>query len=263
MIGDTLSRLLEYCGASVTRVSHVGDLGLPVALVMAAMEHADTVSSAASQQPPFLTSPYSPETLPSPAQLSELYVFAKRTVDAKGAAADDTAVAQAPCPHAPQACDFSARFRQRVSQLLIDVQLGEAASSSTRKLWTRLVTASQAGYNALFRRLDVSVQERGESTYVAALASIVTELIAKGVAVSSNGAIVVPLAPTSADTVKVPPMVVRKSDGGYLYATIDIAALNQRVAAGYNQIVYVTDSSQSLHFQSLFRVSDGPACCVL
>jgi arginyl-tRNA synthetase len=251
LAGDTLSRLLEYCGADVERVSHVGDLGLPVALVMAAMEAVDTSPQLASQ---VLSTPYRTGDSPSPSQLSELYVFAKATVGDGVASRQSLADnADALAAHATQeeSQTLSSRFRARLSALLLDIQKGSHAQCATRVLWTRLVSASQRGYNALFHRLDVKVVERGESTYVDDLPSVVAALKANGSAVFSDGAWVVPLGGAP----KVPPVVIQKRDGGFLYATIDVAAIKCRLDAGFSHLIYVTDSSQSLHFTSLFRVS--------
>jgi arginyl-tRNA synthetase len=243
--------LLEYSGADVDRVSHVGDLGLPVALVMAAIEAIENSPQLASQ---VLSTPYNKGDLLSPAQLSELYVFAKGTVaegvDSRKSIANDVD-ALLEHPSDDTSLSFSSRFRARVTSLLLDVQRGPEAGSDTRDLWTRLVRASQQGYNSLFERLGVTVYERGESTYVSDLASTVAELIANGAAVKSDGAWVVPIDGTPI----VPPMVLQKRDGGFLYATIDVAAIKRRIAAGFSQVIYVTDSSQSLHFNTLFRVN--------
>ena len=196
--GDTMSRLLEYCGASVTRVSHVGDLGLPVALVMAAMEHTDTLAAAGAPTHHVLSGEYDVDTLPSADQLSQLYLFSKRLTEGNPPADVDGA--------------FVTAFRARVADLLLDIQKGVDARPATRRLWTRLVTASQCGYNTLFRRLNVTVEERGESTYVQDLPGTVKSLIDKGVAVQSDGAWVVPIAPTGAHAL--PPIVIQKTDGG-------------------------------------------------
>ena len=104
-------------------------------------------------------------------------------------------------------------FYLRVEMLLQEVQRGPlTANEPTRTLWTRLCDASRVGYNALFARLGVTVQERGESTYVTALPGVVQRLIDSGVAVKSEGAWVVPM--ESVNGAPAPPMIVQKSDGG-------------------------------------------------
>ena len=194
--GDTLSRLFEYSGAIVDRVSHVGDLGLPVALVMAAMEHADTLRSTNESEllNAVVTGAYEAGCLPSPTQLSELYLFAKRTE------------AQQASENASQ---FVLAFSVRVRDLLRDIQLGELAQASTRALWDRLLASSRRGYDELYTRLRVEVQERGESTYVNELAPTVTQLLEHGTAHHSEGAVVVPIPLAGA-----PPIIIQKSDGG-------------------------------------------------
>lgn len=245
----------------------MGDLGLPVALVMAAMECADELVQSSS---PLLTSivkgAYTGGTLPSPDQLSQLYVFAKHmTSKAPSASLSPELLTAIP----PQP------FNDRVKALLLDIQSGDGAMPTTRQLWQRLVSASQLGYNSLYQRLDVTVTEQGESTYVADLPGVVAALKASGSAVQSDGAWVVPVGSDPTTNQPLPPMLIEKSNGGsvcelcavwefvsslaalcrYLYATIDVAAIRRRINAGFNHIVYVTDSSQCLHFTSLFQVN--------
>jgi arginyl-tRNA synthetase len=238
VIGDTLARTLEAQGCVVDRVSHVGDCGVPVALVLTALQDDDAAGAAAAAVGGTPTSP----PLPSPAELSRLYERAK-----KASGAD------------PQ---YAARVQTtlRLLQSALAVRGGPVSSSSSPPptlddkgarllaLWDRVCAASRAGYLPLLSRLGVTVPERGESAYAPLLAPLVDDLLARGVAVlGEDGAVVI-----FVDGPDKPPMIIRKRDGGFLYATIDLAALRARLSAGYDRVVYVTDAAQGPHFRQVF-----------
>jgi arginyl-tRNA synthetase len=98
--------------------------------------------------------------------------------------------------------------------------------------------------------------ERGESAYRSDLKSVVDDLLEAGLASESDGAIC--MFPEGFKTKDDTPMpfIVQKSDGAFLYATTDLAAMRYRVnELNADKIVYVTDARQMLHFQMLFAVS--------
>jgi len=97
--------------------------------------------------------------------------------------------------------------------------------------------------------MDIKLEERGESFYNPFLAPLVKELQDKGIAVEDQGAMCVFVGKK-----KAPPLMVQKSDGGFGYATTDLAALKHRVQeVKADRIVYVTDVSQELHFKQVFE----------
>ena len=110
-----------------------------------------------------------------------------------------------------------------------------------------LCELSRNEFKKIYDRLDIRVDEIGESFYNPMLAPIVEELKASGVAVESDGAtcIFVPKQKV--------PLMIQKSDGGFGYGTTDIAALRYRVSEQKaERIVYVTDKGQEFHFKLLF-----------
>ena len=130
-----------------------------------------------------------------------------------------------------------------------------AATTSTTaspllRTWQAVCAASRAGYVPLFDRLRVRVEERGESTYLPSVPSVLAGLVEAGHAVEDDGALVVRLGAS------LPPMLLRKSNGAWLYATTDVAALHTRLREGLQRIVYVTDASQALHFRQLFALAE-------
>ena len=151
-----------------------------------------------------------------------------------------------------ESSDADAPFRRRVDELLGSLQT-EAPPPDVLAAWTAVCTVSRDAYRAQQQTLGVDVHDVGESTYVVDLPGAVQRLLDQGVAVrQADGAVVVP----AADGTDHPPMVVQKSNGGYLYSTVDVAALRRRVAAGHTHLLYVVDVAQSQHFRSLFSIGE-------
>lgn len=136
--------------------------------------------------------------------------------------------------------DFKTRAREAVTRL-------QGGDPQYVAAWQRICAASRAEFDQIYARLGVSLVERGESYYNPALPDTVADLQAAGVAVDSDGAVAVFCEGHAA------PLIVRKSDGGYGYATTDLAALRQRVTDEQaDWIVYVTDAGQQEHFVKVF-----------
>lgn len=137
---------------------------------------------------------------------------------------------------------------ERARAETVRLQSGEPENSA---LWRRLVEASLCEYNAIYERLGVRFDVTlGESHYRDALAPLVEELLANGIAKHSQGAVVVPV---EGEPV---PLLVRKSDGGFLYGTTDLATLKFRTATWHpDRVIYVTDERQSQHFRQVFATA--------
>ena len=106
--------------------------------------------------------------------------------------------------------------------------------------------------------LYTHVQERGESFYNPMLEGLVQELEAKGAAVPSEGASCVFVPGYTNQDGTPQPLIVRKSDGGFLYATTDLAAIRQRTRdERADRVLYVTDVGQAQHFEMVFKVPPG------
>jgi arginyl-tRNA synthetase len=118
-------------------------------------------------------------------------------------------------------------------------------------LWQQFVDASKVEYNAVYRRLSIEFDmTRGESTYENDLDPLVERLLINGIAIVSDGAVVVPVGD------EIPPLLIRKSDGASLYGTTDLATVDFRVKAlNPDTIIYVTDMRQALHFRQVFRAA--------
>ena len=106
----------------------------------------------------------------------------------------------------------------------------------------------------MYDRMDIKLDEVGESFYNPMLQPLVAELVEKKYAEVSDGATVVKVGKKGT-----PPVMLQKSDGGFGYDSTDMAAVRYRAnEVGADRIVYVTDVSQELHFKSIFEA--GAKC---
>jgi arginyl-tRNA synthetase len=245
-VGDSLARVLTARGYAVTAVSHVGDSGMPVALVLWALGKGGRGAAEVAAL--------------HPAALSAIYRAAKEDVAREEGAGGEVA-ALAYRLHAvlarAAAAAAGAEGVPATGAGVLESPLAAAAAASggpddalLHARWVALCAASRAGYVPLFEALNVRPEEQGEACYAHLLPDLVTGLLEAGTAVVDDGAVAVFLADPST-----PPLLARKRDGGYLYATTDLAALRARLQAGYRRIVYVTDAGQSGHFSALFEAA--------
>ncbi|APS00860.1 arginine--tRNA ligase [Pajaroellobacter abortibovis] len=137
---------------------------------------------------------------------------------------------------------------------LVKLQRGD---EQNRALWSLFLEASRRELDKMYQRLGVQFDiTLGESFYRDQLASTVEALVQKGLAVEDQGAIIVPLERESTVGEKLPPLLIRKADGGFLYSTTDIATLLYRMEQwNPTWILYVTDERQQLHFKQLFATA--------
>ena len=147
--------------------------------------------------------------------------------------------------------DFAQRARSEVIKL-------QQQDPDTLKTWEHIVQASLEDVQRIYSDLDISLQltdVRGESWYNSGLPSVVNDLKHAGLIVESEGAKCVFVKGFQRKDGSPLPMIVQKSDGGYLYHTTDLAALKHRTQElCADRIIYLTDSRQIHHFQILFAV---------
>jgi arginyl-tRNA synthetase len=131
---------------------------------------------------------------------------------------------------------------------LVKLQAGDPENTA---LWKRFVALSIAELERVYARLGIRFDlVRGESYYRDQLPCVVERLVQEGLAEVSDGALVVRL-----EEEGLPPCLVRKSDGGFNYATTDIATVLDRVRElAPERILYVTDERQQLHFRQVFAI---------
>ena len=220
IIGDSLARVLEFRGHRVLRLNHVGDWGTQFGMLITHLKQV------------------APETLNTAdaVDLGDLVAFYR---EAKKRFDEDEA--------------FQTTSREEVVKL----QGGDPVSL---KAWGLLCDQSRREFQKIYDRLDIRLSERGESFYNPYLASVLSGLKEAGLLVTDDGAECVFLEGVSGKDGKPLPVIVRKSDGGFNYATTDLAAIRYRFALasdgdGARRVIYVTDAGQANHFAGVFQVA--------
>ena len=163
--------------------------------------------------------------------------------------------------------DGNPAFADRARRRVVLLQSGDV---ETLALWRRLVDISVAHFSLLYQQLGVSLTAAdvvGESAYNGLLPDVVEELTRKGLARESEGAMCVfPPGFTGREGDPVP-LIIRKQEGGYGYATTDLAALRQRLGElGATRVIYCVGTPQTQHLAMVFAtarlagwVKDDPA----
>ncbi len=157
---------------------------------------------------------------------------------------------------AKQRFDTDPAFAGRARARVVALQSGEP---QTNALWQRFIDISLSHCEAVYSRLGVSLTRAdvcAESAYNDQLAEIVEALDTAGLLTLSDGAQCVFLDEFKAKDGSPLPVIVQKSDGGYLYATTDLAAARYRSnVLGADRVLYFVDARQSLHFRQIFAVA--------
>lgn len=217
VVGDALARTLERLGHRVVRQNHIGDWGTPFGMLI---EHLLDVGEDSEDARLLLERP------------NDFYQAARTKFDASE--------------------EFAERARRRV----VELQSGEPR---TMRLWRELIDLSTQYFSSVYRRLDVGLTDAdlaGESTYDDDLEAVCDELEAKGLATVSEGALCVFLEEFTGREGRPVPLIVRKTDGGYGYATTDLATIRYRVRTlGADRILYVVGAPQHLHLQMVFATA--------
>jgi arginyl-tRNA synthetase len=216
ILGDCLARVLEFRGHDVLRLNHVGDWGTQFGMLIL-----------------YLREAYPQALITADAldlgDLVVLYKQAKKRFD--------------------EDAEFQAAARTEVVKL-------QAKNPDSIKAWNLLCDQSRREFQVIYDRLNVQLTERGESFYNPHLAAVVTDLRAAGLLVESNGAqcvFVDGFINREGDPL---PLIIQKTDGGYNYATTDLAAIRYRIQTDQaNRIIYITDAGQSDHFAQVFQVA--------
>ena len=140
-------------------------------------------------------------------------------------------------------------WKDACKQELVKLQQGDKDNLA---LWKRFIDISIGEFDRMYAKLGVKFDTyRGESYYNDTMPGIVAKLQEMGLAVESEGALVVNL-----ESEKLGVAIVRKSDGGYNYTTSDLACVKTRVEEyDPERIIYVTDARQQLHFKQWFSIA--------
>ncbi len=239
VIGDALARTFARLGHTVHRQNHLGDWGLPIAMVTSAIM--DGMAMGAIDLDRLRLE-----------DLEVLYRAAQRACDAdeKGlAAVHRFGLGPKALAELEEQVEGARDRLARAKATLVALQRHEPA---TFAVWKKIAQITLDECLAICARLHADVRNEhsaGESTFAEELAPIVQDLESRGVATISEGALVIDLK----DAGIAEPLLIRKSDGGFLYATTDLAGIRRRVQKlGADRVVYAVDARQSHHFRQAF-----------
>ena len=226
IIGETLKRLARFLGHNVIGDVHLGDWGLQMGLIIAELER---VSPDLPYFDANITDGYPEESPVTIDDLSKLY------------------------PEASARSKTDEEFRARAMRATFDLQNGRAGYVS---LWKKFLEVSVADLKKSYKRLgvdfDMWLGESDADPYVPGLLKTLDE---KKLTYLSDGALIADVAEET-DEEPMPPIIISKSDGSALYATTDLATIVQRMADFKpDEIWYVVDSRQSMHFKQVFRLA--------
>ena len=226
IIGESIKRLYKFFGYNAIGDIHLGDWGLQMGLIISELQE---------RQPdlcyfdPDFTGEYPAEPPFTLAELEEIYpaASAKKKVDEA--------------------------FAEKAHVATFELQSGRPGY---RAIWQHIMKLSVADMTRIYNNLDVHFESwLGESDADPFIPAMVEEFKAKGLAVQSEGAWVIPVAEES-DKKEVPPCILVKSDGSAIYATTDLATMVQRMQDFKpDEMFYITDGRQSLHFEQVFRAA--------
>ncbi len=216
VIGDACVRVLEFLGHKVIRANHVGDWGTQFGMLIAYLEKKENEAGQGLD-------------------LSDFEAFYREA----------------------KACyDEDQEFAVKARHYVVLLQGGDKYCLS---MWKKLVKMTMDQNQKIYDRLDVTLSSKdimGESLYNDMLPQIVDDLIAKGIAVEDQGAIVVYLDKYKNKDGKPYGEIVRKQDGGYLYTTTDIACVKYRVQNLHaNRLMYFIDSRQHQHLDAAWTIA--------
>ena len=140
--------------------------------------------------------------------------------------------------------DTDEEFKLRSQAAVVKLQAGDEEMIAK---WKRICEVSRQEFEEIYRLLDIKIEERGESFYNSMIPDVLDELIEKKIAVTNDGALCIFQEKDG------PPLICRKSDGGFNYASTDLAAMRHRIKdVRADWIIYVTDMGQSRHFEAVF-----------
>ena len=224
IIGESIKRICKYMGNEVIGDIHMGDWGLQMGLIITELSH---------RKPELVyfdegyTGEYPKEAPFTISELEEIY------------------------PAASARSKEDEAYKEEALKATFELQNGRRGYIA---LWNHIMEISIADLKRNYQNLDVHFDWwKGESDVQKYIGDMVSEMKKDGYAYESEGAIVVDVAEES-DTKEVPPCMILKSDGAALYTTTDLATLKERrLLFDPDQVIYVVDKRQEMHFVQVFR----------
>lgn len=230
VIGESIKRICRYMGHKTIGDVHLGDWGLQMGLIIEELHDRqpelvyfdETFQGEYPEEAPFTIS-----------ELEEIYPTASAKAKEKTEAGE--------------------AFKERAQEATFKLQNGY---KPYRAIWNHIMNVSLADLKKNYDNLKVYFDLwKGESDAQPYIPGLINDLIEKGLAYESEGALVVDVA-QEGDAKEYPPCIVRKSDGASLYATSDLATIIEREKEYQpERYIYVVDKRQELHFVQVFRVA--------
>ena len=226
IIGESIKRLYKFFGYNTIGDIHLGDWGLQMGLIITELQ---------ARKPdlcyfdPDYTGEYPAEPPFTLSELEEIYpaASAKKKVDEA--------------------------FADKAHTATFELQSGRRGY---RAIWQHIMKLSVTDMTRIYDNLDVHFEAwLGESDADPFIPAMIEDFKAKGLAVESEGALVIPVAQET-DKQEIPPCILVKSDGSAIYATTDLATMVQRMQEFKpDEMFYITDKRQALHFEQVFRAA--------
>ncbi|REF29766.1 arginine--tRNA ligase [Calidifontibacter indicus] len=224
VVGDSLARTMEFLGHKVIRQNHLGDWGTAFGMLV---EHLLEVGEGSDEAKLLLTDP------------NAFYRAARAKFDASDKGEVDS--------------DFATRARARVATL-------QGGDPESLRLWREILELTKGYLRRVYDELDITLTDddiAGESSYNDELAEVCQTMEEKGLAVMSDGALCVFQDEFTGRDDKPVPLIIRKSDGGYGYATTDLATIRRRSLQMHaDRALYVVGAPQNLHFRMVWAAAD-------
>ena len=226
IIGESLKRLYKFFGYNAIGDIHLGDWGLQMGLIIAQLQERQPELCYFDEN---YTGEYPAEPPFTIGELEEIYpaAAAKKKEDEV--------------------------FAEKAHTATYELQTGRPGY---RALWKHIMNVSLCDMRKIYDHLDVYFESwLGESDADPYIPPMIEDLKARGLAVQSEGAWVIPVAEET-DKKEVPPCILVKSDGSAIYATTDLATMVQRMEDfNPDKMFYITDKRQALHFEQIFRAA--------
>jgi len=212
IIGEAACRILEFAGSDVKRINHVGDWGTQFGMLITYLKE---------------VCPKFKDGASAGVDIGDLTQFYKK---AKARFDEDP--------------DF-----KKIAQLTV-VKL-QSGDKECQAIWQILCDISRKEFKKVYKRLDITIEEFGESFYNDKISPVIEEFEKAGlISLEAGGAKCVFVPGESV------PLMLQKSDGGFGYDSTDMAAIKYRLSElGASRVVCITDVGQSLHFQTCFSAA--------
>ncbi len=223
IIGDSLARLHRFVGHQVIGDNHVGDWGTQMGMLICELKARRPQLSYFAAD---FTGEYPKESPVTLADLEEMY------------------------PKASKRYETDEAFKAEVLRATDELQSGRRGYKA---LWRQFVSVSVADLTRDYAKLGIKFDLwLGESFYEDRMPALVEKLKASGITKLSEGALVIELA--DEQDPEMPPLILVKSGGGFLYHTSDLATCEYRAHdLKADSVLYVVDNRQTLHFKQVFK----------